>query len=414
MKYFSKLGILIVFAVAALIWGLSYLKGEDIFKRNTMYHVIYDRVDGLTKSNDVVLSGYKIGQVSDIRFLPGNSGRLLVSFSVHEPVRFPVNTVAQIISSDLLGSRSIRINLGVGTTYYLENDTLPGAVERDLREEVSMQVLPIKNKAEELLGTIDSAITVLTVIFNEDARKNLSESFENFNQTIYNLEKTSADLQMIVGNQKENIGAVISNLKDITDAFRDNTGSFEQALQNIAAFSDTISQIPLTPILENVHTASAQVTRLLERLESSDNSAGLLLNDDELYESLRLLAGNLNLLTTDLRANPERYLNFSALDLGRKVYITPSESSMSDVIFKVHLLSSENEIPVDADMFRGLEPVEMYEASGAYSYLTGTSASFSGILDLHKKALIRFPDASVVAFKNGRLIRLERALRSVK
>jgi hypothetical protein len=97
--------------------------------------------------------------------------------------KIPVNSVAQIISSDIMGNRSIKMILSKETELYQTNDTIPGAIESDLKEQVSLQVLPIKNKAEQLLSTIDSAITVLTVIFNEDARKNLSESFENINQT---------------------------------------------------------------------------------------------------------------------------------------------------------------------------------------------------------------------------------------
>ena len=201
----TKLGILIVASVAILIWGLSYLKVNDIFKRSNSYHVVYDRIEGLTPSGDVELSGFKIGQVQKIRFMPDNSGRLVVTFMIDSSVRLPENTVAQIISSDLMGTRSIKLNLGKSDRFYNSYDTIPGAVERDLKEEVSMQVLPIKNRAEDLLGTLDSALTVLTVIFNEDARKNLSESFENINQTIFNIEKTTSDLQEIVSSKRGNI-----------------------------------------------------------------------------------------------------------------------------------------------------------------------------------------------------------------
>ena len=128
----TKLGILIVISVTMLIWGLSYLKGNDIFKRNNSYHVVYDRVEGVTQSGDVELSGYKIGQVQKIRFLPDNSGRLVVTFTIDSSVKLPVNTVAQIISSDLMGTRSIKLNLGQSARFYNSYDTIPGAVERDL------------------------------------------------------------------------------------------------------------------------------------------------------------------------------------------------------------------------------------------------------------------------------------------
>jgi len=117
---------------------------------------------------------------------------------------------------------------------------------------------------------------------------------------------------------------------------------------------------------------------------------------------------------TDIRVNPERYLNFSALDLGRKVYVNTTGEAAGNIIFKVHLVSSENQISTNSDRFEGLGEIEEYEASGAYSYLVGSTSSFSQIVGLHEKALKKFPDASIVAFKNGRLIKLERALKSIR
>ena len=414
LSKFTKLGILIVISITILIWGLSYLKGNDIFKQSDDYHVIYSRVDGLSESNDVQLSGYKIGQVKKISFLPDRSGRLLVTFSIDSSVKLPVKTVAQIVSSDLMGTRVIKINLGTGNEFYSENDTIPGDVESDLKEQVSMQVLPIKNRAEELLSTLDSAITVLTVIFNEDARKNLSESFENINQTIYNIEKATADLQEIVSTKKESVGKIITNLETISTTLNNSSHNFETTLDNLSAITHTLARLPLSPLVQNIATATDQVNDLLAQLKSTDNTAGLLLNDDQLYESVNLLSENLNLLMNDIRVNPERYLNFSALDLGRKVYVNTTGDATGNIIFKVHLVSSESQVSTSSARFQGLGEIEEFEASGAYSYLIGSTSSFTEIVALHEKALKKFPDASIVAFKNGRLIKLERALKSIR
>jgi phospholipid/cholesterol/gamma-HCH transport system substrate-binding protein len=281
---YTKLGILIVVSITILIWGLSYLKGNDVFEKSDDYHVIYNRIDGLSESNEVLLSGYKIGQVKNIQFLPDHSGKLLVTFSIDSSIKLPVNTVAQIVSSDLMGTRVIKINLGNGQEFYANNDTIPGDVESDLKEQVSMQVLPIKNKAEELLGTLDSAITVLTVIFNEDARKNLSESFENINQTIYNIEKTTADLQEIVSAEKENVGKIIANLDTISTVLNNSTQNFENTLSNLSTLSDTLARLPLSPLVQNILHTTEQINEILAQLEGTDNTAGLLLNDDKLYK----------------------------------------------------------------------------------------------------------------------------------
>ncbi len=412
---YAKLGFLIVISLTILIWGLSYLKGEDIFKRSNDYVIVYSRIDGLLESNKVTMNGYQIGQVKNIKFTSDNSGKLCVTITLDEAFKIPVNSVAQIVTSDIMGTRSIRMVMSKENMYYQANDTIPGALEADLKEQVSLQVLPIKNKAEQLLSTLDSAITVLTVIFNEDARKNLSESFENINQTIENIEKTSADLQQIVATEKGSIQSILANIGEITTTFKNNTAELEATIKNLSAFSDTIANLSVSPIVNNIADASAQILDLMEKLNSSDNTAGLLLNDKELYESITALSGNLSYLITDIQANPKRYLQFSALDFGKEYYInTSGDMAAKNIMFKVHLVSTENQIPLDSKIFDGLGDVEEYYASGAYSYLIGSTSSYTEIDKILKKAKVKFPEAAIVAFRNGRLIKLEKALKSMR
>ncbi len=416
MKFsrYTRLGILIVISITILIWGLSYLKGNDIFKRSNSYYVVYDRVDGLVESNKVTMNGYQIGQVKTIGFAPDNSGRLIVSFTADASFRIPVNSVAQIVSSDIMGTRSIKMNMSKEEAVYEPYDTIPGGIEDDLKEQVSMQVLPLKNKAEQLLSTIDSAITVLTVIFNEDAQQNLSSSFANINRTIENIEKTTADLQDIVSTKKEGIVQIITNIEEITTTFNNNTAALETTIRNLANFSDTLAQFSISPILENITDATVQISILLQKLNSNESTAGLLLNDDKLYNSINDLSGNLSFLINDIQSNPKRYLHFSAMDFGKEYYINANaDGNSKNIVFKIHLISTENRIPTNSDIFKGIEGVEEFVASGAFSYLVGNSKSYSEIVILHDSVKKKFPDATIVAFKNGRLIKLEKALKSL-
>ncbi len=411
---YTKLGILIVISLTILIWGISYLKGNDVFNRSNEFHVIYDRIEGLVESNKVTMNGYQIGQVQKINFSPDYSGRLIVTLAIDASFGIPVNSVAQIVTSDLMGTRSVKLLLSREQELYQPNDTIPGAVESDLKEQVSMQVLPIKNKAEQLLSTLDSAITVLTVIFNEDARQNLSESFENINQTIANIEQTTADLQDIVSTEKGSIKQIVSNIEEITNTFNANAEEFENTIRNLSSFSDTLAQVSVSPILNNIADATQEIQITLAKLNSDEGTVGLLLNDDQLFESISALTANLSFLVTDIQANPKRYLHFAALDFGKEYYINAStEGNSKGIIFKVHLVSSENQIPLNSSYFEGLDDVEEFAASGAYSYLIGSSDSYAEIVKVHDSVKQKFPNSTIVAFKNGRLIKLKKALKSL-
>ncbi|KJF43934.1 MULTISPECIES: MlaD family protein [Draconibacterium] len=412
---YTKLGILIVFSFAVLIWGLSYLKGNDIFKQNDYYHVYYNRIDGLVKSNDVTLNGYKVGQVTEIQFAPDNSGRLIVTFSVNSSFKIPVKSTARIISSDIMGTRSIEIVYSGESELYESNDTIQGSIEAGLKDQVSMQVLPLKNKAEELLSTVDSAITVLTIIFNEDARENLTTSFAKINQTVENIEATTADLQEIMASEKGNVKNIVSNIEELTSTFKNNAAEFEATIQNLNRFSDTLANVSVTPVLNNLANASAEIENILEKLNSDDNSAGLLLNDDELYQSINTLSENMGFLIGDIQQNPKRYLQVSAFDFGKEVYInTKDDASSKDIVFKVHLLSTKTQLGTDAEIFEEIDDVEEFTTGNVYNYLTGATSKYSEIEEIYQNLRLQFPESSIVAFKNGQLIKLKKALKQIR
>lgn len=414
MKFskFTKLGLLIVISITILIWGLSYLKGHDFFKQNAYYHIVYDRVDGLVVSDAVTLNGFQIGQVKSINFIENGTGSLCVTISVDGKFKIPLNTVARIVSSDIMGTKSIKLVYNPNEQVYKNNDTIPGAIESDLMEQVSMQVLPLKSKAEQLLATFDSAVTILTVIFNEDARDNLSESFRNINQTIANIEETSYHLKKMISDESSVVSGIVGNIDTVTGSLKGKSYEIERIIDNLALVSDSLSAIPYNSLFTSVSRVSNELELILAKINSTESSAGKLLNDDELYSNLLVVTTDLDRLLKDLRLNPKRYLNFSAFDLGREVYITSSgQNNGKGIIYRINLISTPEKIPVDSDLFKDLSQVEEYYASGAYSYLLGANSDFEQIQELFYQVINRFPDAKIIAFKNGNLIKLDRALK---
>ena len=110
---------------------------------------IYEDTQGLLPSYPVTVNGFKVGQVSDIQFLPDGSEDLIVELKITG--NFPVTkgTVAKIYSSSIMGEKSISLFTKQGEPLAMSGDTLKGDTERDLTEEVNMQLAPIKARTEE-------------------------------------------------------------------------------------------------------------------------------------------------------------------------------------------------------------------------------------------------------------------------
>lgn len=410
---YTKLGFLVIACLTILVWGINYLKGIDIFRRNATYYVIYERIDGLLESSPVNINGYQVGQVTDIEFLEDYSGRLMATLSLRGDFKIAKGSTAKIVSSDIMGTKSIKIEVARSNNYYQPNDTIPGDIESDLKEQVSMQVLPLKNKAEELIASLDSALTVITYVFNKRTRDNLTESFENINLTIANIEKVSAELNRIMGSGK--INSIVNNMDSISGTITQNSGNVTNVIKNLSALTDSISRLDISPVFNDLKSSVAGINSVLQKLNADDNTAGLLMNDTQLYQNLNNLTGSMDLLLKDVKSNPKRYVHFSALDVSKDVYITAKsnpEEGRNTVTYKTQLLSSTSRLSTDSDLFKGLGKVEVEERGGLYNYLVGNTPDFNEITKLLDSARVNFPEASVVAYKNGKRTKLLKAIKN--
>jgi len=411
---YTKLGFLILACLIILVWGINYLKGIDIFKRNTNYYVVYDRIEGLLKSSSVTINGYQVGQVSEINLMKDYSGRLFVKLSLQGDYKIAKGSIAKIVSSDIMGTKSIKMEILHSGEYYKPNDTIPGATEGDLKEQVSMQVLPLKKKAEELIASLDSALTVITYVFNKETRDNLTESFENINRTVANIESASAELNKIMGSGK--INSIVTNLDSITLSINQNSGQISNIIKNFSSLSDSLSKLNISPVFAEISSSVAGINKIIQKLNTTDSSAGLLINDPVLYQNLNNLSSSLDLLLKDVRNNPKRYVHFSAFNIGKDVYITAKPSTPDEknqIIYKVHLISSPAKLSTESAFFKGLGRIEEMKVNETYNYMAGKSTDFDSISALLETARINFPDATLVAFKNGRKIKLEKAIKKL-
>ena len=313
MKYKREIGIGLIFivALALFIWGFSFLKGFNLFKEQRVIYAVYEQVSGLDRANPVSINGLKVGQVSDIYFEPGFSGNIIVEITVETQIPIPRNSVALIYSSDLMGSKAIDLKLGDDSLYISNGDTLSTRVEASLKEAVNQQIAPLKLKAEELIMSIDSVVTVIKAIFNEKAKENLSNSIASIEQTFANLESASYNLDTLVAAQKTKLSQIMINLESITSTISENEENIDNILTNFSSLSDSLAKAEIPRTFVKIDRVMGDVALIVEKINNGEGSLGMLINDEELYKDLQESAEQLHLLMEDIRINPKRYVRFS-------------------------------------------------------------------------------------------------------
>jgi phospholipid/cholesterol/gamma-HCH transport system substrate-binding protein len=306
-----KVGLVAIATIAIFIWGFNYLKGLDIFKTYKTFYAIYPRVNGLMEANPVSIHGLNVGQVTRISFTPDMSGNIIVEFVVTTDLPLPKNSVANIYSSDLMGSKAIEIMIGDTNIYLDDGDTLMSEVEASLKDAVNQQIAPLKNKAEELIGSIDSAVVAIRGVFNRRTRENLKNSIESIRITLKNLESATYNIDTLVISQKNRLATILDNVEAITTNLRENNENITNIINNFSTISDSLAKAQIPKTFDNINSTISDLAEVVEKVNTGQGTIGLLLNDDKLYNNLQQASNNLNALLEDLQQNPKKYVRFS-------------------------------------------------------------------------------------------------------
>lgn len=312
----TKIAIVVLLALVVAYGGINFLKGIHVFKKPTTYYGLYERINGLSVSNPVVMNGYKIGQVSSIEMLKTGRGELLVEMTIYEKLDIPKDTRAVLRSADLLGSMQIQLVRGKSSEWAQSGDTLTPDIEGDLVDEVNEQIRPIKIKAESLISSVDSVIKVVEAILNTQSQDNIIESFSGINNAIASLERTAFQIDTIVREERDRISMIFQNVQNLSRTMSDNSAELENIIQNFSAISDTLAKVDVAKTIKSANEALADVQKVVDKINRGEGSLGLLINDDGLYQKLENAADNVDHLVEDIRVNPNRYIHFSVF--GRK------------------------------------------------------------------------------------------------
>jgi len=83
-------------------------------------------------------------------------------------------------------------------------------------------------------------------------------------------------------------------------------------------------------------------------------------------------------------------------------------------VFKVQIMASTKPLPENSRLFKGVASIDSYKEAPYVKYTTGCSEDYNEIYRLRKTLLDKFPEAFIVAFKNGQKMDVKQAIREFK
>ena len=285
------IGVATVISLALLYIGINYLKGINLFRPINHYYVACTNVREVTVATPVYVEGFKVGLVRDIIYDYTNSGKITIEINLEKSMKINKGSYITIERSYLSGAQ-LYINLNHYVSEYLTpGSTIEGRMEDDLMAIAQKQLLP---QFVELMPKLDSILYGLNLLVNNPA---LSNSLENLNHTTANLEISSRKLNHLLGELENDVPVIASNLKSSTN--------------NLVGLSEELKNLNLTQSVESLNSTLYNLQLTTAKLNSKDNSLGLLMNDTLLYNNLNRTVENASLLLIDFKMNPKRYVRFS-------------------------------------------------------------------------------------------------------
>lgn len=293
MKAFTKevkIALVALVGAVLLFFGMNFLKGLNIFASTSDYFIEFKDISGLSSSSPIYADGYQIGTVKDVIYDYSGEHPTRVVVAIDKDMRIPVGSTAEIVS-DVMGNIKINILLANNPRErVMPGGTIAGDVDAGAFGKVAAMVPTI----EKMLPKLDSILTSVNTLLADPA---LAQSLHNVQTITDNLTTSSAELNTLMKQINRNVPTMMAKANSVLDNTDKLTG-------NLAA-------LDLQSTKQQVDQTIANVQQLTAKLNSKDNTLGLLMNDASLYNNLNTTMRSADTLLVNLREHPKRYVHFS-------------------------------------------------------------------------------------------------------
>lgn len=236
------------------------------------HQALFAESAGIATGNSVLVSGIKVGTVTDVSLDDGNA---LVTFLVDGKVRLGSETSAHIRTGSLLGARILTLEpAGTGTMHSTEvipltRTSAPYSLTEavtDLTTDVAATNTDTLNRSLNTLSTtIDQIAPELGPAF--DGLSRLSRAINARGQTLDDLLKSATNVTGIISERSQQINALILNGNDLLRVLVARRDAISELLANTSAVARQLSGLvadnesKLAPTLDKLNS----VTKMLEK-----------------------------------------------------------------------------------------------------------------------------------------------------
>ena len=99
---------------------------------------------------------------------------------------------------------------------------------------------------------------------------------------------------------------------------------------------------------------------------------------------------------------------------GKEKVLSSDDQEEGLPVFKIQILTGRQKLKTTDRQFKGLADVDCFEEAGMYKYTVGASSDYNAIARQRREILDKFPEAFIIAFKNGQKMNVNEAIAEFK
>ena len=99
---------------------------------------------------------------------------------------------------------------------------------------------------------------------------------------------------------------------------------------------------------------------------------------------------------------------------GKEKVLSSDDQEAGLPVFKIQILTGRQKLKTTDRQFKGLADVDCFEEAGMYKYTVGASSDYNAIARQRREILDKFPEAFIIAFKNGQKMNVNEAIAEFK
>lgn len=289
-----KVGLIALVSGVLLYYGFNFLKGKDFFSPTNKYYVLYDNVDGLNKSNPVIVNGLAVGRVSRIKLLQSEDNQILVELDIDESITLGDSTVASLSNTDFLGSKGIVLTVGSLNNPIVPGDTLIPYQDRGLNE--------ILASAEPVASNLNTTITRVNEILI-----GLKGSGEKINETLDEVRMMTISVNEIIGQNQYKLARIMSNTSEVIGKLNTKIDQIDPIMKKTEGVLDSLQSLEINKTLASVRSTVDTLNATISQLKNPEGTLGKLVANDSLYQMIEKTIADFDSLANHLNYYPKHF-----------------------------------------------------------------------------------------------------------